>query len=178
MGNIHIFHAFQCGYCRILLEMLPYACAVLFAEAGGPIHGRPLLPGLEVRTVRKLHPIILAALVVAIAATLGSVAHAAPDVSLGPLHLSGGVLAIVCNSPQLPALSVEYDGIQLLLGIGRAIRAFPAARHFGRLSCSPGPACPGPGRTGSLIMSGRTPPMRTPATALPWAAPTTSASLA
>lgn len=113
--------------------------------------------------MRKLHSIILAASVVAIAATLCSVAHAASEVSHGPLHVSGGVLAIVYNSPDTaPALSVEYDGLQLLLGYPvEPSGPFKQPGTYGRLQLFAGAGLPkwGPGRTGSLIMSSRTPPV-------------------
>ncbi|HBK60334.1 MAG TPA: hypothetical protein DDZ84_06010 [Firmicutes bacterium] len=97
---------------------------------------------------RSLLLIVVASLAVAVA--WGSVAHA----SQSPLEVSGGVLAIMYYSPDCaPALSVEYDGFQLLLGqqIGQS----------GQLQLIAGLGSPrwGPGRTGSLIMSGRTPPM-------------------
>ena len=113
--------------------------------------------------MRKLYPMILAALVAAIAATLGSVAHAAPEVSRSPLDVIGGVLAIIYSSPDsAPALSVEYDGLQLLLGY--RVEPFGPFRQpgtSGRLQLFAGAGLPkwGPGRTGSLMMSGRTPPM-------------------
>ncbi len=112
--------------------------------------------------MRKLQTMVLAASVV-IAAALGSVAHAAPHVSLGPLHVSGGALAIVYDSPDLaPALLVEYDGLQLLLG--HLVEPFGPFEKFGtsgRLELFAGVGLPqwGPGRTGSLMMSGRTSPM-------------------
>ena len=113
--------------------------------------------------MRKLYPMILAALVAAIAATLGSVAHAAPEVSRSPLDVSGGVLAIIYSSPDsAPALSVEYDGLQLLLGYRvEPFGPFKQPGTSGRLQLFAGAGLPkwGPGRTGSLMMSGRTPPM-------------------
>lgn len=102
--------------------------------------------------MRKLQPMILAASVI-IAATLGPVAHAAPHTSRRPLY-AGGALAIVYDSPDsAPALSVEYDGFQLLL--------VHAIESFGPFELFAGVGLPqwGPGRTGSLIMSGRTAPL-------------------
>jgi len=104
---------------------------------------------------------ILAASVV-IAATLGAVACAAPCTSFGPL-CAGGALAIVYDSPDsAPALSIEYEGLQLLLvGAVEPLGPFKQPGASGRLELFVGVGLPqwGPGRTGSLIMSGRTPPM-------------------
>jgi hypothetical protein len=121
----------------------------------------PLLPVLEVRTVRKLQPMILAASVI-IAAALGAVAHAAPHTSCRPLY-AGGALAIVYDSPDsAPALSIEYDRLQLLLV--HAVEPFGPFQQLGasgRFELFAGVGLPqwGPGRTGSLIMSGRTTPV-------------------
>jgi len=104
---------------------------------------------------------ILAASVV-IAAALGVVAHAAPHNSFGLLY-GGGALAIVYDSPDsAPALSVEYEGLQLLLaGVIEPFRILGQPGASGRLELFAGVGLPqwGPGRTGSLIMSGRTPPI-------------------
>ena len=111
--------------------------------------------------MRKLQPMILAASV-AIAAALGAVAHAAPHIPCGPLY-AGGALAIVYDSPDsAPALSVEYEGLQLLLaGAVEPFGPFGKPGASGRLELFAGIGLPqwGPGRTGSLMMSGRTPPM-------------------
>ena len=110
----------------------------------------------------KLRPMVLAASVI-IAATLGAVAHAAPHTSRGPLYAGGGALVIVYDSPRSsPALSVEYDGLQLLLM--HAVEPFGPFQQFGapgRFELFAGVGLPkwGPGRTGSLIMSGRTNPL-------------------
>lgn len=116
----------------------------------------------RLRKLRELQPMILA-VSVTIAAALGSVAHATPYAFPESLHAGGGVLAIVCDSPySVPALSVEYDGLQLL--IRRAVEPFgpfDKAGAPGRLELFAGAGLPqwGPGRTGSLVMSGSTPPV-------------------
>jgi len=111
--------------------------------------------------VRKLQPMILAASVI-IAAAVGAVAHAAPNTSCG-LRYGGGAWATVYNSPDsAPALSVEYGGLQLLLaGAVEPLGPFGESGALGRLELFAGVGLPqwGPGRTGSLIMSGRTTPL-------------------
>ncbi|HON42008.1 MAG TPA: capsule assembly Wzi family protein [Bacillota bacterium] len=112
--------------------------------------------------MRRLQSMILVTSVV-IAATLGAVTYAAPDVPNCPLHVDGGLLTIVYDSPDsAPALSVEYDGLQLLLV--HAVEPFGPFEQFGssrRLELFAGAGLPkwGPGRTGSLMMSGRTAPL-------------------
>ncbi len=106
--------------------------------------------------------LLVAIVLVSLAAARGSATAYTGDDPHRVLD-AGGVLAILSNSPDYAlALSVEYDGFQLLLaqtiaplGIRRAFDQPPKLELFAGIGCPQW----GLGRAGSLLMSGRTPPM-------------------